>query len=453
MFNKIFGSKTQEPAIGPDLEAKGANGETLAADMKNSAASADALREALSKMSKPEIPSANKAAGKQEKNANQKAVDVSREAPLIQKITKLSDIDGCPDFDDKAKANAKTLLGKLGFTDDRANSPEDFVYVHIEKNPSGAKLVVDLSGKNSAAKLFKKGFWYACHSWFSSWFSGLRKNYGTRFLNQNSGINLYDPANPEAKLEPDLNTVVKYLNSGRYSTSVVYDPAAGNFKEPQAISLYDNVKPMLEDMKKSIPEGIPEEIKKQIDAELNSFTNAGLDHYVISNLVLLNPAIKEQYTSAAPEAFKKRQELLTLFAETNTPDTTMIYPHQIFANEVSKTRSGHIYEALDGLKTIEKVGGTTKEKAVTGTVIRNRSVATKPIAAEAFSKIFAMHALHDLISDPSQMTQELMMQVSDIQKVNIAAVNKFNERVSGVAAKPAEPTKEEKAKDPLAEIK
>lgn len=425
MLNRILGNnKTAEANNG---QTQGTPPGTLAADTKNSGASADASRDALSKMSKTGSPVAEMSMAT---------------VPKFAAVRTLEEIDSILNLDEATKSNAKTLLTKLGFPSS-SEDPNDFIRANI--SPEG-KLIVNLSGQRANAKLFKKGFWYSCHSWFSSWFSGLRKNYGTRYLSKASGINLYDPNNAQAELKPPINIVTKHLASGRYSAAVTYDLKSDRFKEPEAIVIYDRMKMMLEDMKNSIPKELPDEIKAQVDAELKSFANGDLDHYLISNLVLLNPSIKDQFMG--PSSLKRREELLMGFAETNSLDTTTIFPHEVFdGSAVSKTRSGHVYEKMPGLTTIEYVNNEPKEKTVTATVIRSHKNAKRPIS-EALTKLFALHAMHDLVSDSSQMSPQLMMQLNDIQSKNKKTIEEFNQRVCGVEPKATEKDpKEEKNKN------
>lgn len=354
-----------------------------------------------------------------------------------QAINKPEEVDAL-NISDPAKKNLKWLLKKHGLGV-KNGSEKDFISIHV--NPEG-KAIIDMAGERADKQLFRRGFIYGATGWFTRLFSRIHWGAGTKMLKAGSGMNVADPTSKEAKLEAPAK-VFEGLKSNRYSVSAIYDLNADNYKEPEAIALYDQFHELLEQMKTNLPKDLPEEVKKAALDEINKYEAGELDGVCVCSTVLLRDDMKDKYTSSEPQSAGERARLLAQFGVTNGLSTTLIIPNNIFAADFAGAE-GHVFEKLEGLKTIEMTDKGPKEIEVpTAEVVRNIALKDKPISAEAFSKVFAMHNLNELISDPKQMTKDLGDMMADIIGQNKKAMLSFNEKIS---PETKEPSKKEPVK-------
>ncbi len=400
---------------GPDLIAKDVHGKPVVAEAKGPADDTSKVKDL---------------------HAPIKVKNIDDPALQYQAITKLEEVDALS-ISDQAKKNLKTLLNKLGL-DKELSSEKDFIRVHVN---SEAKAIIDMAGERANTHIFKRGFFYRSFAWIINWFSGMDWGAGAKMARAGSGINVADPTNKEAKLEP-AKRIFDGVASNRYSVSASYDLNSKNYKQPEAVALYDQFHELLEQMKANLPKNLPEEAKQSVIDEINKFESQGLDGVCVCSTILLRPDMQEKYSGDQGESAGERQRLLAQFGVTNSTKTTLILPSNIFVAENAGVE-GHVFEKMHDLASIEMTDQGVKEVVVpVAEVIRKTAAKSVPIPADAFAKVFALHKLNELISSPQEMTEELAKLLTDIQAKNKIAIEKFNEKIS---------PKDETKKEPKAE--
>ncbi len=341
-----------------------------------------------------------------------------------QKIFKAEEVDAL-EISEQAKKNLKWLLTKHGL-EAELSSEKDFISVHV--NPEG-KAIIDMAGQRADKQLFRRSFIYRATSWFTGLFSRVNWGIAAKYARAGSGINVADPTNKEAKLEP-ASRIFDGLRSGRYSVSASYDLNSANYKQPEAVALYDQFGELLEQMKANLPKNLPDAARQSVIDEINKFESQGLDGVCVCSTVLLRDDMKEKYAGEKGESAGERQRLLAQFGVTNSTRTTLIFPSNIFMADFASAK-GHIFEKMRDLTTIEMTEKGPQEVAIPAAeVIRKIEAKNVPIPADAFAKVFALHKLNEMISNPSEMTEELAKLLTDIQIKNKTAVEKFNEKIS-----------------------
>ncbi len=263
-----------------------------------------------------------------------------------QKISKAEEVDAL-EISEQAKKNLKWLLSKHGL-EKELGSEKDFISIHV--NPEG-KAIIDMAGERANKQLFRRGFVYRATSWFTGLFSRVNWGIAAKYARAGSGINVADPANKEAKLEP-AKRIFDGLQSNRYSVSASYDLNSANYKQPEAVALYDQFSELLEQMKANLPKNLPDATRQSVIDEINKFESQGLDGVCVCSTVLLRDDMKEKYAGEKGESAGERQRLLAQFGVTNSTRTTLIFPSNIFMADFASAK-GHVFEKMKDLTTIE----------------------------------------------------------------------------------------------------
>lgn len=402
--------KTNAHAPGPDL-IKNSKAGPVVAEMKSS--SHDAAPVAKTEATKVDTKAMHAAP-----EAKTQKLDLPELA--YTKITKLEDIDALG-ISDQAKTNLKWLAKKLGF-EEQPSSEKDFIRIQVNKE---GKAMVDMAGERADKQYFKRGFLQTAFGWFTKLFTRIDRATGTKMVKNGSGINVADPANKEAKLEPQ-DRIFDSISSGRYSVSAHYDLNSDKYKEPEAIALYDQFGELLNQIKAKLPKDISEDQKNSILADIHKFEAEGLSKVCVCSTLLLRDDMREKYSGSEPQSAGQRNRLFAEFGVTNNPETTFIIPSDIFTSEFVQD-NGHLFEKIHDLATIEMTESGPKEVAIpVAEVVRSPAAKKVPIPAADFAKVFSLHRMNEIISNPSQMTPELAKLLGDIEQKNKAAIEKFD---------------------------